>query len=376
MAVEHEERIEEIPYQRIKDSPTIKYYTDWGFFEERRRLPPDEGDIAMPAWMKGSYDAAMLGGDVDIRDHDRALLVAVEPGKSLPYSLAAPLTIAGVDNRMMAVHAYRWSTGVAVFIPPATIVRKPIRIASVGGARGYAGHHILVFAGRGSRARVELYDAVPDGGSGLKTIVVEGLVEQSAQLELHTFSKASGNAALYHRKAVKVLAGGVLQALSSVVGGGFTHYREDYMLEETRSEARAEYRLVASGTCRLDALSNAVHRGAAAKSVFKARGAAMDKGYLTHRGLIKVLSGARDAETDIDSFILLLSREARANSVPMLEIETSEVASARHAASVASLEEDQVFYMTSRGLGRDEVLVLLLRDLLEAGKIRVPWECG
>ena len=103
----------------------------------------------------------------------------------------------------------------------------------------------------------------------------------------------------------------------------------------------------------------------------------MDEAYLTHRGLARIAREAVDSETSIDSLILLLSRKARANAVPILEIRTSRVTSARHAASVASLDEDHLFYLASRGLSRDEATKLLLRDLLETGdsETSVDWKC-
>ncbi len=368
--------VESVPYQRIRDSPTIKYYTDWRLFEEKRSLPYEEYG-APPPWTRRKYDAVITGKEIMVEKREDVLVEEITPGRRIHGIWIKPLQMLPSDTRMSLIHAYRWRAGAAVMIPPARVIQEPVRILSVGGGDGYAGHHILLYLGRGSQARVEIHDAAPEEGRGLKTLVVEAMLEASSHLELITMAKPSASSLLYHRKIIGVEAGGRVDSRSIVIGGGFTHYREDYELRDTKAEVSADYRLVSSGKCRLDAISNAVHKGSKTRSIIKARGAVMDEAYLTHRGLARIGREAVESETSIDSLILLLSRKAKANAVPMLEIRTSRVNSACHAASVASLDEDHLFYLASRGLSRDEATRLLLRDLLETGDsdVNMDWRC-
>lgn len=57
---------------------------------------------------------------------------------------------------------------------------------------------------------------------------------------------------------------------------------------------------------------------------------------------------------------LVLSKGARADSVPNLEIETGEVAGAGHASATGRLDDEQLFYLTSRGLNPEEALKLIV----------------
>jgi Fe-S cluster assembly protein SufD len=57
---------------------------------------------------------------------------------------------------------------------------------------------------------------------------------------------------------------------------------------------------------------------------------------------------------------LVLSKGARADSVPNLEIETGEVAGAGHASATGRLDDEQLFYLTSRGLTSEEALKLIV----------------
>lgn len=57
---------------------------------------------------------------------------------------------------------------------------------------------------------------------------------------------------------------------------------------------------------------------------------------------------------------LVLSKGARADSVPNLEIETGEVAGAGHASATGRLDDEQIFYLTSRGLSSQQALKLIV----------------
>lgn len=85
-------------------------------------------------------------------------------------------------------------------------------------------------------------------------------------------------------------------------------------------------------------------------------------------GLIRMEEGAKDAEGHLAYKALLLSPGARAKPIPRLEILTKEVASAGHAASVGKIDEEQLFYLQSRGLTRREAERLIIEGFLTVQK--------
>ena len=81
-------------------------------------------------------------------------------------------------------------------------------------------------------------------------------------------------------------------------------------------------------------------------------------------GLIRVEEGAKDARGFLSYKALLLSPGARAKPIPRLEVLTKEVASLGHAASVGKIDEEQLFYLQSRGLSRTEAENIVVRGFL------------
>ncbi|MBI2053209.1 MAG: SufD family Fe-S cluster assembly protein [Candidatus Sungbacteria bacterium] len=86
-------------------------------------------------------------------------------------------------------------------------------------------------------------------------------------------------------------------------------------------------------------------------------------------GLIRMEEGAKNAEGHLSYRALLMSPGARAKPIPRLEILTREVASAGHAASVGKIDEEQLFYLQSRGLSRKEAEALIVEGFLAISKM-------
>jgi Fe-S cluster assembly protein SufB/Fe-S cluster assembly protein SufD len=68
---------------------------------------------------------------------------------------------------------------------------------------------------------------------------------------------------------------------------------------------------------------------------------------------------------------MILSKDALADAIPGLEIETNEV-KATHSASVAQINEEEIFYLTSRGLSEDEAKKLIIVGFFEPIVERIP----
>lgn len=81
-------------------------------------------------------------------------------------------------------------------------------------------------------------------------------------------------------------------------------------------------------------------------------------------GLIRVEEGAKNTTGFLSYKALLLSPGARAKPIPRLEVLTKEVASLGHAASVGKIDEDQLFYLQSRGILRPDAEKLIVEGFL------------
>ena len=84
-----------------------------------------------------------------------------------------------------------------------------------------------------------------------------------------------------------------------------------------------------------------------------------------YEGLVKINKGAKNADADLNEHAIVLSSGARANAIPRLEVLENEV-KAGHGATVGKISEEEIFYLETRGLSRDEAKKLIVRGFLDA----------
>jgi Fe-S cluster assembly scaffold protein SufB len=89
----------------------------------------------------------------------------------------------------------------------------------------------------------------------------------------------------------------------------------------------------------------------------------MDDASLKLRGMIRIEKNAEMSEGFLKQAVLLVGKNAKAEAIPELEIECNEV-KASHAASVGRIDEEQMFYLMSRGLSREEAVELIIQAFL------------
>ncbi len=105
----------------------------------------------------------------------------------------------------------------------------------------------------------------------------------------------------------------------------------------------------------------------------KIRGLVEDQAQANVLGKMLVSPKAQESEAYLDEKILLLSEQAKATAKPILLIETNEVKSS-HGASISKVNEEDLFYLTSRGLSQKEAGSLIKKGILESLFAKIPEE--
>ena len=106
------------------------------------------------------------------------------------------------------------------------------------------------------------------------------------------------------------------------------------------------------------------HRGRKTKGRVKIRGIVERGASVKVDGLVRIEKEADEADDVLDMKVLLLDDKAEAEVDPKMEILANNVKAA-HEASVGRIDEEQLFYLQSRGLDRQEAEKLIIRGFLE-----------
>lgn len=255
---------------------------------------------------------------------------------------------------------------------------QPVTITVTGAGEGVTSFsHIVVDVEQGAEAVVDLRYV----GSGTHADNVEFLVGDNAKLTVIVDASwaddtvhLSGQSASLGRDAVlrhnvALFGGDVVRLVPRVVftaPGGDAELLGVYFADDGQF---FEQRLLvdhAVPNCR----SNVLYKGALQADPTSVK----PEAHTSWVGDVLIRSNAQGTDTYEANRNLVLTEGARADAVPNLEIETGEIAGAGHAATVGRFDDEQEFYLRSRGIPPEEARRLIVRGFFSEviGRIPVP----
>ena len=122
-----------------------------------------------------------------------------------------------------------------------------------------------------------------------------------------------------------------------------------------------------------DAGAKAVHVAPHTTSKIVSKSISKDGGRTSYRGLLKVYPGCEGVKSNVRCDALLLDDDSRSDTYPYIEVDEDNV-SIGHEASVSKIGEEQLFYLMSRGLTRQEAERLIVRGFFQDVLDRVELE--
>ncbi len=160
---------------------------------------------------------------------------------------------------------------------------------------------------------------------------------------------------------------------SILLGSSVSRSRMNMVMEGRGSTVEGFEVFFCNGKQRFDLESNLVHNAPDTTAALHARGVLKDQSQSIFKGMIKINQSAKNANSYLAHHAMLLDKGARSDGIPGLDIETNEV-KATHSASVAQVDEDQIFYLRARGLPEDEAKKMIIIGFFEPVVSRIPVE--
>lgn len=133
-----------------------------------------------------------------------------------------------------------------------------------------------------------------------------------------------------------------------------------------RTKITARYKI--GGEDKLDILHKIYHRAPDTSSKIEARGVLSGKAYAIYRADIVMSKGMKGLSGEQDAKFLVLSKEAKVDAIPALNIASNSVV-CFHSLSITHITPEDLFYSKTRGIGENEA-----RELLVSGFLNLPEE--
>ena len=99
----------------------------------------------------------------------------------------------------------------------------------------------------------------------------------------------------------------------------------------------------------------------------------MDGGITSYRGLVDIKKGAINSKSNVRCDGLMLDNKSKALTFPSMDVHENDV-KVSHEATVGKVEEDQLFYLMSRGLSENEAIKMIVSGFIEPIIKALPME--
>jgi Fe-S cluster assembly protein SufD len=260
-------------------------------------------------------------------------------------------------NKYVAYNAALARDGVIVHVPRNLEVAAPIRVRYRLPAAGAAIFpRTIVVAEANSRVTV-IEEFVSDdlAGDGAVVPVAELFARDGAAIDfvsLQTLGKGA-----YQLGAQAAIAGRDAQInwMSGAVGATVQHTDMDCRLEGNGSTLNWLGFTFGVEDQQLLWAPRVHHIGVSTTAQIEWKSAVADSAYVVFDGMINIEHGAQGTNSDLRDNVLHLSAKARSDSIPGLEIDANEV-KAGHGSTSGQIDEEQLFYLRSRGFSRQEAI--------------------
>jgi Fe-S cluster assembly protein SufD len=275
--------------------------------------------------------------------------------------------VATREDAFTARNRAAFQGGAFVYVPRGVKVDRPIVLSAIQDAERTALHwRVLVVLEEGAEAEVwEQYLSGAPEQDALFTTVVELVVGQNANLRFVSGQALSERSWIFGAQRAEVQRDAALDWVAL----GFGTSRGKVFMETKLAGPGAEGKVTGAyathGRQHVDFDTLQEHAAPDTTSDLAFRGVLGGRSSSVWRGMIQVDPGAQRTDAFQESRNLLLSSRAHADAIPGLEIRANDVR-CTHAAAIAQIDPEQVFYLRSRGLREELARHLVIEGFLEA----------
>ena len=300
----------------------------------------------------GQVDGRVVDGSGDLDDGIIVLplTLACEHHADLVHEHFGTVVDAN-QNVFTELNDAGWTGGAFVHVARGVRVEAPIVLTAISDAANTALHRrVLIVLEEGAEA--EIWEQHLSGSSDAETIlnsVVELRVGQNARLRFVGAQDMNEKSWVFGSQRAEVARDGHLDWATVGFGSGNGKVFTETLLAGEGSHAKVTGAYAPHARQHVDFHTLQEHGAANTTSDLAFRGILADRSSAVWRGMIKVDPGAQQTDAFQECRNLLLSKKAHADAIPGLEILANDVR-CTHAAAIAQIDPEQVFYLNSRGL--------------------------
>lgn len=270
------------------------------------------------------------------------------------------------DHKFAALHGAVWSGGTFLYVPEGVHVKEPLQAYFRMNAKNMGQfEHTLIVAEKGADVHyIEGCSAPKYGSQALHAGCVEVFVKEGAKARYSSVENWSRDTYNLNTKRAIVQKDATMEWIGGNMGSGVTMLYPCSVL--VGEGARCDHMALAFANKDQwqDTGAKVIHQAPHTSSNVVSKSISKDGGVSVYRGLLKIAPNAHDCTASVECDALLLDETSRTDTIPDIQIRNNDVTIA-HEATVGKLSEEDIFYLTSRGIPEEEAKAMIVNGFIE-----------
>ena len=364
--------------------------------EARRRAAEIDAHTDLPRWDRTDISRLDLstyvlpaGGDVAFHLPAGAREKGVVCGTIDELAAAQPELVRRYLGKVVSAEAGKFEArnaaahqGCLLYVPDGVALNDPVEIVYRLGDQAAAQFHPRTVIALGRAAEVNVVQrqeggpgaTLPPGAKGaLVTGVVEADIADGAQLRFVEVQNWALGVQSFTTRQANLGRDARVHWLIGELGSGLCRSGTTTELREIGGEALSLLVFFGAGKQHMDLLATLRHHGQRTDGLMLAKGVLAGRARAIYRGTSDIERGAKDSNSQQKENVLHLSGDVRSDAIPALYINENQL-QAGHAATTGKIDEEQMFYMASRGVPRREAERLIVQGFFTPLLERIPLE--
>jgi Fe-S cluster assembly protein SufD len=282
-------------------------------------------------------------------------------------------------SKFKALHAALWRNGAFLYVPRNVCIKQPLEVVyEFQGQNTAAFPHTLVVIEPGAEATLvqKFVGGPPVGTNGAPSIHASGtevFVKEGGHLHYISEQNFSPNVYDFTLKRAHVARDAEIDWVLGMFGASFQRYDVECVMEGEGGHSFMYAVGVLDHNQQFGQFTKQHHKTGNTTSDLMFKNVLRDSAVSNYAGVIKVEKNANGTNAYQANRNLVLSKEVRCDTRPILEIESNQLR-CTHGATVGQLEEQQLFYLRSRGLRPEQARDVLIEAFLDPILARIQVE--
>ncbi len=279
------------------------------------------------------------------------------------------------DNKFAALNSAVWSGGSFIYVPKGVKVDTPLQAYFRINAQNMGQfERTLIIADEDSDVHyIEGCSAPVYSSDSLHAAVVEVIALKGARIRYSTIQNWSNNVYNLVTKRAVAYENATVEWVDGNIGAKFTMKYPAIFLKGERAHAEILSVAFAGKGQHQDSGAKIFHLASNTTSRIVSKSISKGSGRASYRGWVKVNKGMKNCKSDVKCDALLFGEKARSDTYPRMEV-YEPTTKLTHEATVSKIQEDQLFYLMSKGLSEDEASTMIINGFFEPFTKELPME--